>query len=193
VKHQTLNVKIIDLGKKEKLQYFIGVFLFVVITIFVTSCSSNKYSHADIDKYLTNQRVKAKTSPISLQVPQGWHVVDANKEVFIDLLFVRNDLNVSLSLIPFHSNSSSNNLEKNFETSILLKTTKYKNKILIVKEPPQKIGEKKVLAYTFSVDGKNYRVMLFDHNSKSYELTLFGNTNITIEYFIQEIVILSAK
>jgi len=193
VKHQTLNVKIIDLGKKEKLQYFIGVFLFVVITIFVTSCSSNKYSHADIDKYLTNQRVKAKTSPISLQVPQGWHVVDANNEAFIDLLFVRNDLNVSLSLLPFHSNSSSNTLEKNFESSILLQQAKYKNKIVIAKEPPQKIGEKTVVTYNFSVDGKNYRVMLFDHNSKSYELTLFGNTNITIEYFIQEIVILSAK
>jgi len=193
VKHQTLNVKIIDLKMTEKLQYFVGVFLFVIISIFIASCGSNKYSQADIDKYLTNESVKAKTSPLSLQVPQGWHVVDANNEAFIDLLFIRNDLNVSLSLLPFHSNSSSNTLEKNFESSILLQQAKYKNKIVIAKEPPQRIGDKIVLAYTFSIDGKNYRVLLFDHNSKSYELTLFGNTNITIEYFIQELVVLSAK
>ena len=193
MKHETLNVKILNLRKNEKLQYFIGVFLFVILSIFIASCSSNKYSQADIDKYLTNERVKAKTSPISLQIPQGWHVVDANNEAFIDLLLVRNDLNVSLSLLPFHSNSSSNNLEKNFESSILLQQAKYKNKIVIAKESPQRIGNKTVLTYTFSIDGKNYRVMLFDHNSKSYELTLFGNTNITIEYFIQELIILSAK
>lgn len=193
MKSETSNVKIIDFRIKEKLRYFVGVFLFVLLSIFVSSCSSNKYSTADIDKYLTKESVKAKTSPISLQVPQGWHVVDANNEAFIDLLFVRNDLNVSLSLLPFHSNSSSNTLEKNFESSILLQQAKYKNKIVIAKEPPQKIGDKTVLTYSFSIDGKNYRVMLFNHNSKSYELTLFGKTNISLEYSIQELVILSAK
>ena len=178
----------------RKLQYYIGVFLFVVISIILTSCSSNKYSQSDIDKYFTKERAKAKTSPITFQIPQGWHIVDANNEAFIDLWIVRNDLNVSLSLLPFHSNSSSNNLKRNFESSILLQNAKYKNKITVVKEKPIRLNGKMVLPYNFSVGRKSYRIILFEHNGKSYELTLFGNsTNIKIEYFIQELVISSAK
>jgi len=193
VKSETLNVKNIDFRIKGKLQYIVGVFLFIVFSIFISNCSVEKYSQSDINKYLTNERAKAKTTPIFLQVPKGWHVVDANNEVFIDLLFVRNDLNVSLSLLPFHSNSSSNNLNKNFETSILMQKAKFKNKLLVNNESPQTIGDKTIFAYSFSVEGKNYRVAVFEHNYNFYELTLFGTTNISIEYFIQELVIFSAK
>jgi hypothetical protein len=35
--------------------------------------------------------------------------------------------------------------------------------------------------------------MLFEHNEKQYELTLFGSKNIEIEYYLQELVIFSAK
>ena len=178
----------------KKLQLFFGVFLFLLLVLFVSSCSSNKYSQSDINKYLTNERVTAITSPISFLIPQGWHVVDANNKQFIDLWMVRNDTKVSLSLQPFHSNSTSNSLEKNFETSILFQKTKHKNKIEITKEIPIRLNEKKVLPYSFSVEGKNYRVIVFGHKDKFYELTLFGeNTNIKIEYFIQELVISSVK
>ena len=189
MKCKTANVKIF-----RELQYYVGVFLFVLISIVFTSCSSNKYSQSDLDKYFTKERAKAKTSPISFQIPQGWHVVDANNEAFIDLWIVRNDLNVSLSLQPFYSNSTSNNLKKNFESSILLQNAKHKNKISIVKEKPIRLNGKMVLPYNFSVGRKDYRIILFEHNGKSYELTLLGNsTNIKIEYFIQELVISSAK
>ena len=193
MKHQTLNVKSIKFRFNEKLQYFVGVFLFVILSIFISSCATSIYSQAEVDKYFTQESAKAKTSPILLQIPKGWHVIDANNEAFIDLLFVRNDLNLTLSLLPFYSNSTSNNLEKNCETSILLQQAKHKNKLEIKKEIPTEIGDKKVLTYSFSIDGKNYRIMLFEHNEKQYELTLFGSKNIEIEYYLQELVIFSAK
>jgi hypothetical protein len=170
------------------------LFLFVIVLLSIPSCSSNKYSQSDVDKYFTKERATAKTSPISFRIPQGWHVVDANNKSFIDLWIVRDDLNVSLSLLPFHSNSTANTLEKNLDSSIMLTKTKYKNKVTTLKEKPIRLNGKLVLPYSFSVDAKNYRVVLFEHNNKFYELTLFGNNvNIKIEYFIQELVILSAK
>ncbi len=178
----------------KKLQHYVGVFLFLLFVISLASCSSNKYSQSEINKYLSNNRVKAKTSSISFLVPKGWHIVDANNKAFIDLWILRNDLKVSLSLLPFHSNSSSNNLEENLKSSILFQKAKYKNEINIIKEEPIKLNGKTVLPYNFSVKGKNYRVILFEHKNEFYELTLFGeNTNIKIEYFIQELVISSAK
>jgi hypothetical protein len=191
VKCETQNVKIYAM---KKLQYYVGVFLFLVMTVIITSCSANKYSQLEIDKYFTKEIAKAKTSPISFRIPQGWHIVEANNEAFIDLWIVRNDLNVSLSLLPFHSNSTANTLEKNFESSILLQKAKYKNEFSIVKEKPIRLNDKIALPYNFSVDGKNYRVVLFEHNNNYYELTLFGNkTNIKIEYFIQELLISTAE
>ena len=194
MKSKTSNVYIFNFRILKKLQHFVGVFLFLLFIISLSSCSSNKYSQSEINKYLSSNRVKAKTSPISFLVPKGWHVVDANNKAFIDLWILRNDLNVSLSLLPFHSNSSSNNLEKNLKYSILLQKAKYKNKINIIKEKPLKLNGKTALPYNFSVNKKNYRVILFEHKGKFYELTLFGeNINIKIEYFIQELVISSAK
>lgn len=181
-------------GKTYKLQLFIGVFLFASFSLLIYSCSSNKYSQSDIDKYLTQKRVAAKTSPISFRLPQGWHLVDANNKELFDLLIVRNDLNVSLSLVPFHSNSSSNNLEKNFDTSILFQKTKFKNLIKLNIEKPIWLNGNKCLPYNFLIENKNYRVIVFQNKNKFYELTLFGeNTNIEIEYFIQEMVLASIK
>jgi len=194
VKHETSNVKICNFRIIEKLRYNIGVFLFVVISILFNSCSANKYSQSEIDMYLTKERVKAKTSPISFRIPQGWHVVDANNEAFIDLWIVRNDMNVSMSLLPIHSNSSSFSLKKGYESSMLLSQTKFKNNIEIEKEEPIKLNNSEVLFYNYKNGGNEYRVALFENNNKFYELTLYGdNSKINKEFFIQELMISSAK
>lgn len=178
----------------EKLQYYVGVSLFVAISIIFTSCTANKYSQSELDLYLTKERVKAKTSQISFRIPQGWRVVDANNEAFIDLWIVRNDMNVSLSLQPFHSNSSSFSLKKSYESSILLREAKFQNDFKIVKEATLQLNNSEVLFYNYTIDKKKYRVALFQHNDNFYELTLYGyNSNIKMEYFIQELVISSAK
>jgi hypothetical protein len=177
-----------------KLQYFIGVLFFTLVSIIFTSCSTNKYSQSDINQYLTTTRVKAKTSPISFRIPQGWHLVDANNKAFIDLWILRDDMNVSLSLLPFHSNSSKFLLSESYESSILLQQVKYKNKLKILREKSIHINNMDVLFYSFDVEKKKFRVALFKIESGIYELTLFGNnTNIKIEYFIQELFISSAK
>lgn len=194
MKRKTSDVKIFNFRITEKLQYHIGVFLFIVISLFLTSCSANKYLQSKIDKYLTKERVKAKTSPLSFRIPQGWHVVDANNEAFIDLWIVRNDMNVSLSLQPFHSNSTSLSLEKSYESSILLKKANQKNSVKIMKEKSIQLNNFKVLFYNYKISRKEYRVAIFQHKDKFYELTLYGNnSNIKMEYFIQELVISSAK
>ncbi len=194
MKHETSNVKISNFRIIEKLRYNIGVFLFVVISILFNGCSANKYSQSEIDMYLTKERVKAKTSPISLRIPQGWHVVDANNEAFIDLWIVRNDMNVSMSLLPIHSNSSSFSLKKGYESSMLLSQTKFKNNIEIEKEEPIKLNNSEVLFYNYKNGGNEYRVALFENNNKFYELTLYGdNSKINKEFFIQELMISSAK
>ncbi len=194
MKHETSNVKISNFRIIEKLRYNIGVFLFVVISILFNSCSANKYSQSEIDMYLTKERVKAKTSPISFRIPQGWHIVDANNEAFIDLWIVRNDMNVSMSLLPIHSNSSSFSLKKGYESSMLLSQTKFKNNIEIEKEEPIKLNNYEVLFYNYKNGGNEYRVALFENNNKFYELTLYGdNSKINKEFFIQELMISSAK
>ena len=194
MKHETSNVKISNFRIIEKLRYNIGVFLFVVISILFNGCSANKYSQSEIDMYLTKERVKAKTSPISFRIPQGWHVVDANNEAFIDLWIVRNDMNVSMSLLPIHSNSSSFSLKKGYESSMLLSQTKFKNNIEIEKEEPIKLNNSEVLFYNYKNGGNEYRVALFENNNKFYELTLYGdNSKINKEFFIQELMISSAK
>ena len=178
----------------KTLQYNIGVFLFVVISILFNSCAANKYSQSEIDMYLTKERVKAKTSPISFRIPQGWRVVDANNDAFIDLWIVRNDMNVSLSLLPIHSNSSSFSLKQSYESSILLSQTKFKNKIEIEKEESLKLNNSDVLFYNYKTGGNEYRVALFQNDDKFYELTLYGNNSkINNEFFVQELVISSAK
>lgn len=193
MKSKKLNIKY-NLRATEKLQHFVGVFLLLIIVLTFSSCSSNKYSQLEFNKFLSKNRVKAKTSPISFLVPKGWHVVDANNKAFIDLWFLRNDLNVSLSLLPFHSNSTQNGLENIFESSIQFQKTKYGNKINIIKEKPLRLNGRLTMPYNFSVSGSNYRVILFERNNSFYELTLFGvNQNIKIEYFIQELLISSAK
>lgn len=194
MERETSNVKISNFRIREKLQYHVGVFLFLVISIFFNSCSANKYSQSEIDMYLTKERVKAKTSPISFRIPQGWRVVDANNEAFIDLWIVRNDMNVSLSLQPFHSNSFSFALKKSYESSMLLREAKFQTDIKIVKGETLQLNNSEVLFYNYKIGGKEYRVALFEHNKNFYELTLYGdNSNIKIEYFIQELVISSAK
>ena len=166
----------------------------MVVSILLTSCSSNKYSQSDINKYLTRERVKAKTSPISFRIPQGWHVIDANDGKFVDLWIVRNDMNVSLSLQPFYSNSSKVSLQKSYKESKLLQQTKFKNSLKIIDEEPITLNNMNVLFYHFEVNKKEFRVALFSFNNQIYELTLFGNnTNIKIEYFIQELTISSAE
>jgi hypothetical protein len=180
--------------KNLKLQYFIGVFLFMVASISFTSCSSSKYSQSDVNRYLSKERVKAKTSSVSFRIPQGWHVVDANNKAFIDLWIVRDDLNVSLSFIPFHSNSTSFSLKKSYESSILLQQAKFKNKIKIQKEKNIELNNIKVKTYSFKVAESEYRVALFKIGNTIYESILFGDgVNLRKEYFIQELVILSAK
>ena len=188
MKVRTINVK------KLELQYIIGVFLFVAVAISFVSCSSNKYSQSEIDQYLTKERVKAKTSQTSFRIPQGWHVVDANNKAFIDLWIVRDDLNISLSFLPFNSNSTSFSLEKSFESSILLQQAKFKNRIKVQKEKPQQLNNISVMFYSFKDGGKEYRIALFGKGNRIYECTLFGD-DVTIknENFIQELVISSAK
>ncbi len=191
---EMLKVKKHNFRTAKKLQHYIGVFLFAAMVLLLASCSANKYSQSEIDMYLTKERVKAKTSPISFRIPQGWHVVDANNEAFIDLWIVRNDMNVSLSLLPFNSNSTSFTLKKSYESSILLQQAKYPNSIKVTKEEPLQLNNLEVLFYSYTIGGKEYRVALFQLKEKFYELTLFGNNaNIKIEYFIQELVVSSAK
>jgi hypothetical protein len=181
--------------KKFKLQYIIGVFLFVT-ALFFTACSANKYSQSDLNKFFTNSRVKAKTSSVSFRVPKGWHTVDANNKEFIDLWFVRDDMKVSLSLLPIVSNTIELSLEKSYETSIEMNKIKYgvNNNFKIIREKPEILSGKKILFYNFKIDNKRFRVAVFEFNRKFYELTLYANNvNIKREYFIQELVISSAK
>jgi len=98
-----------------------------------------------------------------------------------------------LSLLPFYTDSEENSLYDSYEKSIILQQAKFNNRLKINHEKPQTLAGMKVLFYNFSVDKKEYRIALFRFKNKIYELTLFGNnSNIKIEYFIQELVISSA-
>ena len=168
----------------------------MVTALFLTSCSSGKYSQSDINMYLTKERVKAKTSPISFRIPKGWHVVDANNSEFVDLWIVRDDMKVSLSLLPFTPSAPAVSLVSAYEVSIEMHRAKYlnNNSFKIVKEKSEMLSGKEVLFYHFKIGPEKFRVALFKFNNKIYELTLYGkNTNIKKEYFIQELVISSAK
>ncbi|MCK5087672.1 MAG: hypothetical protein KAQ90_09125 [Melioribacteraceae bacterium] len=150
-------------------------FIFFPLLLLTLANCSSKYSQSNIDELFTPERAVSKTSGLSVQIPKGWHQVDANDSTFIDLWLVEDNFNASISLLPIHTNMKieTTNLYDYFEYSKVLNKVKYDNNIEISSEDkPYVINDALAAVYNFTTtQNQYYRVIVFQLNNNFYELT----------------------
>ena len=150
----------------------IWIFLLFIISALIFSQCTSRYSQKDADKFLSTERVSAKTSPISFLMPQGWRVIDANDSTFIDLWLINDDYKSSLSLIPLHSEKKNQNLTEWINVSKFSTKMKFKNEeIKIVDDGDDQINGINTSSYYFKNNSSLQRITVFKFNGKYYELT----------------------
>lgn len=178
------------------LKRFLVLFLIIISIFSFTQCTS-RYSQTSSDKQLISPNIaKAKISPISLQIPFGWKEINANDSTFIDLWLVSEDFKSSLSLIPLNNDSKDQNLEQWKFISKLSNKMKYKNSgVEFIDEDSIELNEITIAIYKFTHKDHYYRVCIFEHQKRFYELTALeeNEKNIAIISDIQNSVLASLK
>ncbi len=150
------------------------VFLLLILSAFLFTQCTSRYSQKDAEQILSMERVHAKTSDISFLAPKGWRVVEANDSSFVDLWLVNKDYNASLSLIPLHSKSNKQNLSDWISVSKLSNKMKFKkDNIEIVDDGNEEINGIATSSYYFKTNNALYRVTVFYFKNRFYELTGF--------------------
>ena len=148
------------------------VFLLFIISAFIFSQCTSRYSQKEADKILSTERVSAKTSPISFLMPQGWRVIDANDSTFIDLWLINKDYSSSLSVIPLHGGDTKQSFSRYVSVSKLSNKMKFKNeKIKIIDEDNEEINGIRTASYYFKNNKSLHLISLFKFKGKFYELT----------------------
>ncbi len=178
------------------LKRYIVLLLFIISIINFTKCTS-RYTQTSADENLLSlSYAKAKTSPISLQIPIGWREINANDSTFIDLWLVSEDFKSSLSLIPLNSENKDQSLDEWEVISKLSNKMKFKNSgVEFIDENSIEINDSAIAIYNFTHKDHHYRVCIFNHLKRYYELTALeqNENNLTIISDIQNSVLASIK
>lgn len=150
--------------------------LIIISIFFLTQCTSRYTQTSPKQEMLSQTYAKAKTSPISLQIPIGWREIDANDSTFIDLWLVSDDYKSSLSLIPLHSKNSDQSLDEWKTISKLSNKMKFRSdNVEINDEENIELNFNDISFYNFTTHTKYYRVAIFQFKEKYYELTALSN------------------
>ncbi|VAX22452.1 hypothetical protein MNBD_IGNAVI01-1056 [hydrothermal vent metagenome] len=150
----------------------IWAFLLLISTVFLLSQCTSRYTQKDVEQLLSTERVTANTSDISILIPNGWHTIEANDSLFIDLWLVSKDYNSSLSLIPLHSENNKQSFSEWTSVSKLSNKMKFKkDKIEIVDDGDDVINGIQTSSYYFKVNNTLHRITIFNFKNKFYELT----------------------
>jgi len=158
------------------------VFLLFIISAFIFSQCTSRYSQKEADKILSTERVSAKTSPISFLMPQGWRVIDANDSTFIDLWLINDDYNSSLSVIPLHSDDTNQSLSQWVSVSKLSNKMKFKNeRIKIIDDGKEEINGIQIVSYHFWNKISLHQISIFMFKGKFYELTTWDKNLNQVE------------
>ena len=153
-------------------------FLFILLGI-VQSCLSGLSSLYDSDYALTSEIAKAKSSQLSVKIPQGWFLAEDNENKLIDLWLVKDDYSVTLNFVALNVDSltikeiRSDEMKSVVAFSKAFKKARYgKTFGGFANQETFEINKKKFSAYEYLDDAKrNIRVVVFKFSNKFYELT----------------------
>ena len=161
------------------MKHYIKIFFAFILLGIVQSCSSGLSSLYDSNYTLTNETAKAKTSLLSVKVPQGWFTAEDNENKLIDLWLVKDDYSATLNFVSLNLDSltlkeiQSDEIKSVVEFSKAFKKAKYGKALgSFVNQETFEINKKKFSAYEYSDDAKRkIRVVVFKSGNKFYELT----------------------
>ena len=155
------------------------IFLLFILLGIIQSCSSGLTSLYDSNYSLTSEIAKAKSSQLSVKIPQGWFLAEDNENKLIDLWLVKDDYSATLNFVALNVDSltmkeiRSNEMKSVIEFSKAFKKARYgKTFGGFVNQETFEINKKKFSAYEYSDDSKrNIRVVVFKSGNKFYELS----------------------
>lgn len=154
------------------LKRYLVILLFILSIIIFTQCTSRYTQTSSDENLLSLSYTRAKTSPISLQIPIGWREIYANDSTFIDLWLVSEDFKSSLSLIPLNSENKDQSLDEWEVISKLSNKMKFNDSgVEFIDEDSIEINNRAIAVYNFKHKDHYYRVCIFNHQKKYYELT----------------------
>jgi hypothetical protein len=155
----------------------------------------------DSNYTLTNEIAKAKTTQLSVKIPQGWFTAEDNENKLIDLWLVKDDYSATLNFVSLNLDSltmkeiQSNEIKSVVEFSKAFKKAKYgKTFGGFVNQESFEINKKRFYAYEYFDDAKrNIRVVVFKTGNRFYELTAIPvkTQNLQELYKIQNSVLSS--
>ena len=133
----------------------------------------------DSNYTLTNEIAKAKTSQLSVKVPNGWFAVEDNENKLIDLWLVKDAYSATLNFVALNIDSLtmkqilSDEINSIIEFSKAFKKAKYgKSFGGFVNQETFEINKKIFSAYEYLDDAKrDIRVVVFKVGNKFFELT----------------------
>lgn len=179
----------------------IKIFFFFILLGIVQSCSSGLSSLYDSNFTLTNEIAKAKSSQLSVKIPQGWFTAEDNENKLIDLWLVKDDYSATLNFVTLNLDSltmkeiQSDDIKSVVEFSKVFKKARYgKTFGGFVNQETFELNKKKFSAYEYLDDAKrNIRMVVFKWGNKFYELSAIPvkTQNLQELYKIQNSVLSS--
>ncbi|MFA7227773.1 MAG: hypothetical protein WC061_01960 [Melioribacteraceae bacterium] len=157
---------------------FFVIFSYIALASLILSCAAGSSALYDSDYPLTKEIARAKSSPLKINIPQGWVAAEDNENNLIDLWLIREDYSATLNFIPVNLDSAAAKEIGEDEINGLLKLSKSFRKISsksALKFMNQEIFElngKKIGAYEYlNNSGTVIRVAVFKTGKKYYELS----------------------
>lgn len=179
----------------------IKISFFFILLVILDACSSNLSSLYDSNFTLTNEIAKAKSSQLSVKIPQDWFTAEDNENKLIDLWLIKDDYSATLNFVALNVDSltmkeiQSDEIKFVVEFSKAFKKAKYgKTFGGFVKQETFEMNKKKFSAYEYLDDAKrNIRVVVFKSGNKFYELSAIPvkTQNLQELYKIQNSVLSS--
>lgn len=178
-------------------------FLYMIGALIFVSCTGGISSIYDADYPLTTETAKAKTSSLSVKIPEGWFAAEDNEQKLIDLWLLKDDYSAALNFVAINVDSltmkeiRNDEIKSIVELSRTFKKAKYGKALSnFTNQEFFEINKKQFAAYEYLNDAKkNIRVVVFKAGNKFYELSAVpvSTENLSELYKIQNSVLSSIR
>ncbi|MEW6701188.1 MAG: hypothetical protein AB1298_00570 [Bacteroidota bacterium] len=178
-------------------------FLYLILALILASCAGGISSIYSTAYPLTTETAKAKTSSLSVKIPEGWFAAEDNEQKLIDLWLIKDDYSAALNFVALNVDSltmkeiQNDELKSIVELSQTFKKAKYGKALTnFTNQEFFEINKKHFAAYEYLNDSKkNIRVVVFKIGNKFYELSAvpYKTENLSELYKIQNSVLASIR
>ncbi len=175
--------------------------LIIFAFLFLTSCAGSHSSMYDSDIPLTKDIAKAKTSQLTIRIPQGWFTAEDNENNLIDLWLIKDDYSATLNFVTLNLDSATVKEIRSDETNNLVRLSELFRRAKFGKAIQKftnqeifEINKKQFAAYEYADNSKRLiRVVVFSYGAKFYELSAIPvkTQNLQELYKIQNSVLSS--